>query len=133
VIWADLGTKPRAIAVEAGNPAVPLNSCYATCCKTLEDAHALATLLNSPLAAGWLNVLAEPARGGYRRYLGWTVSLFPVPKDWDYARSRLAPLGARAMAGDIPTDAELLAASVESYRLTLADLEPLLSWNRDSD
>jgi hypothetical protein len=133
VIWADFGTRPRAIAVEAGNPAVPINSCYATACRTPEDAHALATLLNSPIAAAWLNVLAEPARGGYRRYLGWTVSLLPLPKDWDYARSQLAPLGARATAGDFPSDAELLAAAVECYQLKLVDLEPLLSWNRDSD
>jgi hypothetical protein len=133
VIWADFGVTPRAIAVEAGNPVVPLNSCYATPCDTLEDAHALAALLNSPLAAAWLNVLAEPARGGYRRYLGWTVSLLPVPRDWHFARSRLAPLGERGMSGDTPSDAELLTASVESYRLTLAEVEPLLSWNRDSD
>jgi hypothetical protein len=133
VIWADFGLTPRAIALEPANPLVPLNSCYATRCKTLEDAHALAALLNGPLAAAWLNVLAEPARGGYRRYLGWTVSLLPLPKDWEHARSQLAPLGARAMSSDIPGDAELLAASVESYRLTLADIEPLLSWNRDSD
>jgi hypothetical protein len=133
VIWADFGLTPRAVVVEAGDPLVPLNSCYVTCCKTLEDAHALAALLNSPLAAAWLNVLAEPARGGYRRYLGWTVSLLPVPKDWDHARTKLAPLGARALSGDIPSDAELLAASVEAYRLTLSDEEPLLSWNRDSD
>ena len=133
VIWADFGLTPRAIVIEAGDPIVPLNSCYATACETLDDAHALAALLNSPVAASWLNVLAEPARGGYRRYLGWTMSLLPLPKDWDYARAQLAPLGQRAMSGDVPTDAELLAAAVDSYRLMLDTIEPLLSWNRTSD
>jgi hypothetical protein len=93
----------------------------------------LAALFNSPLVAAWLNVLAEPARGGYRRYLGWTVSLLPLPRDWKYARSVLSPLGERAMSGDVPPHAELLAAAVESFRLTLEDVESLLSWNRDSD
>ena len=64
VIWADFGLAPRAIAVEAGNPVVALNSCYVANCKTLDDAYALAALLNGPLVAAWLNALAEPARGG---------------------------------------------------------------------
>ena len=59
----------------------------------IDDAHALATLLNSSLVAAWLNSIAEPARGGYRRYLGWTLSLLPVPVDWIRARNLLAPLG----------------------------------------
>jgi hypothetical protein len=128
VIWADFGVTPRAIAIEPGNPIVALNSCYVASCGTMMDAHALATLLNGPLASAWLNTIAEPARGGYRRYLGWTMSLLPVPKDWGGAARRLAPLGERAMFGDVPPQDEMLAAALSAYGLELRDVQPLLSW-----
>jgi hypothetical protein len=118
------------MAVEPGDKIVPLNSCYVAECERLDDARALATLLNSPLAAAWLNVLAEPARGGYHRYLGWTMSLLPLPTNWDRARRGLAPLCKRAMSGDVPTDAELLEAAIGAYGLSVEELEPLLSWER---
>ena len=133
VIWADFGIRPRAIVVDPGDSIVPLNTCYAISCNTLDDARGLATLLNGPLASAWLNVVAEPARGGYRRYLGWTVSLLPLPSEWERARERLAPLGARAMSGDVPSDDELLAAALDAYRVTRADIQPLLSWTSDCD
>jgi hypothetical protein len=116
------------MVVEPGDSLVPLNTCYATSCDTLDDACALAALLNSALVSAWLAVVAEPARGGYRRYLGWTMSLLPLPKDWERARERLAPLGARAMSGDVPCDDELLAGALAAYRLTRAQVQPLLSW-----
>jgi hypothetical protein len=128
VIWADFGLTPRATVVEAREPFIALNSCYVVTCETIDDAHALATLLNSSLAAAWLNSIAEPARGGYRRYLGWTLSLLPIPVDWNRARSMLSPLGERAMRGDIPADDEILGAVLGAYRLSLADVQPLLSW-----
>jgi hypothetical protein len=133
VIWSDFGLRPRAIVARAGDRLVPLNSCYSVACATTEDALALAAILNGPLAAAWLNVLAEPARGGYRRYLGWTMSLLPLPSDWDHARRLLAPVGERAICGEIIADDELLAAAINAYRLTLADIQPLLSWWSDCD
>src|SRR6266487_2524303 len=83
------------------------------------DAHALATLLNSSLAAVWLNSFAEPARGGYRRYLGWTLSLFPIPRNWNRARVLLAALYERAIRDDLPSDAEILSAALDGYELDL--------------
>jgi hypothetical protein len=133
VVWADFGVAPRALVVDAGKSMIPLNSCYAVRCHTQDDAYALVALLNNPLAAAWLNVLAEPARGGYRRYLGWTVSLLPVPSDWIRARKILSPLGERGTAGDVPSDAELLAGAVDAYGLDLKDVQPLLSWERACD
>jgi hypothetical protein len=133
VVWADFGISPRAMVVEPGDSIVPLNTCYAVSCDTLADAHGLAALLNSSLVSTWLNVVAEPARGGYRRYLGWTMSLLPVPSEWEWARERLAPLGVRAMSGDVPSDDELLAGVLDAYRVTLADIQPLLSWRSDCD
>ncbi|MGH7605536.1 MAG: Eco57I restriction-modification methylase domain-containing protein [Gemmatimonadaceae bacterium] len=130
VIWADFGQRPRAIVAEPGDPMIPLNTCYTTACPSLKDAHALAALLNGSLAAAWLNVLAEPARGSYRRYLGWTMSLFPLPRDWIRARTILAPLAELGMTGDIPSDADLLAGAVDAYGLATKDIQPLLSWMR---
>jgi len=131
LIWADFGTRPRAMVVAAGDRLVPLNTCYVVSCNTLDDAHGLAALLNSSLVAAWLNVVAEPARGGYRRYLGWTMSLLPLPGNWERARECLAPLGARAMSGDVPSEEELLAGALRAYGMTLTDMQPLLSWPCD--
>ncbi|HST07229.1 MAG TPA: hypothetical protein VLJ83_03620, partial [Gemmatimonadaceae bacterium] len=129
VIWADFGVRPRAIAIAEGEPFVALNTCYVLPCRRLDDAHALAAILNGPLAAAWLNAIAEPARGGYRRYLGWTMAMLPVPIRWNRARKILAPLGERAMEGDIPSDDQLLDAALEAYRLATPRVQPLLSWN----
>jgi N-6 DNA Methylase len=133
VVWADFGVRPRAIVLPRGDTTVPLNSCYSVRCESLDDAHALAAILNGPLAAAWLNALAEPARGGYRRYLGWTMSLLPLPTDWRQAVARLAPLGERAMDGDIPSDAALLDAAIEAYAVDREEIEPLLLWTHQRD
>jgi hypothetical protein len=133
VIWADFGLTPRAIPVDANNPIVALNSCYVATCPTIEDAHALATLLNGPLVSAWLNTLAEPARGGYRRYLGWTISLLPLPSDWPRACEHLTPLAERAMLGDVPLPHEMLSAALSAYELRLQDIQSLLSWTVPCD
>ena len=127
VVWADVGKTPRAVVLPAGDRSVPLNSCYVVACDREEDAHALATLLNSAVAAAWLNALAEPARGGYRRYLGWTVALLPIPRDWERARTLLAPLGIRAASGGQIAE-ELSSVVARAYRMRPGDLEPLLAW-----
>jgi hypothetical protein len=128
VVWGDVGRAPRAVVLHAGDPTVPLNSCYVVRCPSLDDAHAIAALLNGPVAAAWLAALAEPARGGYRRYMGWTMSLLPVPHDWPRARELLAPLGTRAWSGDAPSKAELLDAALRAYRVRADDLAPLIAW-----
>jgi hypothetical protein len=102
VVWADIGRTSRAAVLPAGDPTVLLNSCYAVRATDETDAHALCAIINSTVAAGWLNVLAEPARGGFHRYLAWTVGLLPLPSDWSRARAALGPVGARAAAGEPP-------------------------------
>ena len=131
VVWADFGLRPRAIVVAEGEQHLALNTCYVVRCRTLTDAHALAAILNGPLAAAWLNAIAEPARGGYRRYLGWTMALLPIPTRWNRARKILAPLGERGMQGDVPPDEELLAAALEAYHIHREQVQPLLSWSVD--
>ena len=128
VVWADMGRAPRALVLAAGDATVPLNSCYVVPCDHAADAYALTALLNSSLAAAWLHVLAEPARGGYHRYLGWTMALLPLPGDWPRARALLAPLAIRAMSGDVPAPCELLNAATHAYKLRDADVAPLIAW-----
>ncbi|MGQ0640802.1 MAG: Eco57I restriction-modification methylase domain-containing protein, partial [Gemmatimonadaceae bacterium] len=99
VVWSDLARTPRAAVLRAGDNTVPLNTCYVVRCRDEVDALTLAALLNSPVAAAWLGALAEPARGGYRRFLAWTMALFPVPDDWARAREVLGSLGAGAVQG----------------------------------
>src|SRR5262249_45078436 len=67
VVWPDVARVPRAAVLDAGDPIVPLNSCYIVRAPTLEDALALAALLNAPVTGAWLRLLAEPARGSYAR------------------------------------------------------------------
>ena len=129
VVWADFGRAPSAAVLEPGDPAVPLNTCYAIRCADRDDAVTLVAILNSPLAAAWLAAVAEPARGGYRRYLGWTLSLLPLPRRWERARRELIPVGERALGGSPPSDAELLDATVRAYGLRLSAVNALLDWN----
>ncbi len=124
VIWADIGRRPRAVIAEAGDTVVPLNTCYVVGCSTLLDAQALAALINGPLLAAWLDLIAEPARGDYRRYLGWTMALLPIPHDWGAARGALATVRA--------DDTERIDAALTAYGICRSDVEPLLSWNRPS-
>ena len=129
VIWNDVGKSPRAAVLEPGNPTVPLNTCYVVRCPTLQDAYAFAALLNAPLMAAWLGVIAEPARGGHRRHLGWTMSLLPIPRDWSRACQALAPLAERALRGDLPTGDELHGAMLYAYRIRADAVEPLMVWD----
>lgn len=131
VLWADLGRAPRATILERGDPTVPLNSCYVAICADDIDALTLAAILNSPLAEGWLGALAEPARGGYRRFLGWTMALLPLPDDWARARSILAPVAEAALRRTC-TGAELrdalLHETLDAYGVRHDEMAPLLAW-----
>jgi hypothetical protein len=126
VVWADVGHTLRAVVVEAGDPIVPLNTCYVLFPPSMEDAYALTALLNSPLATAWLRVLAEPARGGYRRFLGWTVAMLPLPRDWTSARAVLSTIGRRGATSD---DADVLAAVLDAYSMSRRDVAALLAWS----
>lgn len=132
VVWSDFGIRPRAIVIAPGDRTVALNSCYVARCASHTDACALAVLLNSPLVAAWLGLIAEPARGGYRRFLGWTMSLLPIPRNWALVRNQLAAIYPTDPV-DAPTPAELLEASLHAFGICADDVDPLLSWTRPSD
>jgi hypothetical protein len=129
VVWSDFGRSPVASLVEAGSDAVFLNSCYVVMCRDRDSAIALMVVLNSPITACWLNAIAEPARGGYRRYMGWTVSLLPLPIDWERAKRILVPFGRAAIDGSIPSPDNLRRATLDAYRLRDGDVESLVLWN----
>jgi hypothetical protein len=133
VVWCDFGRTPRAAVIDAGDPTVPLNTCYAISCHRPDDALAFCAILNSNVAAAWLAVLAEPARGGYHRYLGWTVARLPIPIDWPRARQLLAPIGERARAGAPPTSTALIDAVLVAYALPRRSMTDLLEWLNAGD
>jgi len=128
VVWSDIGKAPRALVLPVGDRTVPLNSCYVARSPSIDDAFALCALLNSPLAAAWLAAIAEPARGGYHRFLGWTLSRLPLPADWPRAVALLAPIGRAAHEGAPPDPATLTDIVIRAYRLRHAQLAPLMSW-----
>jgi hypothetical protein len=128
VIWADFGRAPRAAVLDAGDPTVPLNTCYSVTCVGMHDALALVAILNSRIAAAWLGAIAEPARGGYHRYLGWTIARLPVPKDWSRAVRLLGPIAECARDGHEPDDDDLDALVLSAYDLSESSLGPLMEW-----
>jgi hypothetical protein len=128
LVWADFGRTLRTQVLDVGDPTVPLNTCYVLRTPSLDDAWALDALLSSPLASAWLDAIAEPARGGWRRFLAWTVAALPIPADWLRARTLLAPLGRRRAIGDPASPDEHLAIVVAAYQLDQRHVQPLLAW-----
>ena len=131
VVWCDVGREPRACILAAGERSVALNSCYVARCRDETDARAFCALLNGPLARAWLNAIAEPARGGYHRYLGWTLSLLPVPSNWERARNVLASVWPCGNVDAGPTDRALLDAALAAYGLDGDDVAPLVAWSSE--
>ncbi len=127
VVWADVGKRPRAAVLDKGNDSVPLNSCYVLRCRDQREALALAAILNSDIAAAWLNLIAEPARGGYHRYLGWTIALLPLPRDWTAACATLPEIAQRAING-CADSRELLDAVLRAYGIKHDEVASLLAW-----
>lgn len=131
VIWADIGRTLRATILPPHNDTVPLNSCYGVRLHDPVDAHALMALLNAPTTTAWLALVAEPARGGYHRFLGWTVLALPMPH-WQRARELLAPIAARARRGEAVDTEALHRATLEAYGVGHNDVAPLLAWTSDT-
>lgn len=129
VVWNDIGRTPRASLLMPNDPTVPLNTCYVVRAPEVEDALALTTLLNAPIIAAWLAVLAEPARGGYHRYLGWTLAALPVPRDWRRAVEILAPVAHAALAGAPADECALDTAVLDAFGIPRSTVAPLSTWN----
>lgn len=128
LVWADLGRSLRTAILPPGDPTVPLNSCYVMRLNSLVDAHALDVLLTSPIAAAWLDAIAEPARGGWRRFLGWTVGALPLPDNWERARIPLEQFWRAQQSNASPSADEHVAVVADAFGIPLQTLIPLLSW-----
>lgn len=131
VVWADFGQQLRSCVLEAGDPTVPLNTCYVLRMPTLDDAYAMHAWLSAPVCDAWMHIIAEPARGGWRRFLGWTIASLPVPRHWPRARTLLAPIGRRIGTDHAPSPDEHHHAAADAIGLPRKQLAPLLQWRHD--
>jgi len=60
--------------------------------------------------------------------MGWTMSLVPMPRDWERALPILAPIGARSCEGHHVTENQLFDAGIQAYDIARRDVEPLVEW-----
>jgi len=110
VIWPDIGRR-LAAAVPAAE-LVPLNTAYGIATRDAADAAALAALFNSRWLTALARLVADPARGGFRRFNARVVRGLPVPLDGSRAWAELARRGEGCeSADDVVADALQLDAA----------------------
>ena len=98
VVWPDLAR--RLLAAVLTPTAVPLNTAYGIATRTLDDAYALAALLNSRWLTALAALHADPARGGFRRFNAGVVRNLPVPPTESPAWALLIDWGRRSTVDD---------------------------------
>lgn len=115
VVWPDLGRRLAAAvpAVEL----VPLNTVYGIATRDAADAAALAALFNSCWLTALARLVADPARGGFRRFNARVVRGLPVPAQASPVWAELARRGQCCETAD-----ELVA---EAFQLDAADRRAL--------
>lgn len=113
VIWPDLARRLAGAVPPAD--AVPLNTVYGIATRTADDAHALAALFNSRWLSALARLVADPARGGFRRFNARVVRGLPVPAGDAPAWRALAAMGRRCSADD-DTIADLLQLDAADRR-----------------
>lgn len=77
VVWRDMGEQLQACAVDA--QMLVLNTVYYIGTVDAVRAWMLSVYLNHPMIRSVAHQLAERARGGWRRYFAWVISLLPMP------------------------------------------------------
>jgi hypothetical protein len=106
VVWADLG---RRLGAAVPPPeVVPLNTVYGIATRTAADAAALAALFNSRWHSALARLVADPARGGFRRFNARVVGGLPLPHNDSTIWTALARLGERCASAD-----DLVAETLE--------------------
>ena len=115
VVWPDLAR--RLLAAVPAPAAVPLNTVYGIATRSLDDAHALAALLNSRWVSALASLHADPARGGFRRFNAGVVRDLPIPAAESPAWAQLTEWGRRAAVDD--------DAIADIYELDRADQRAL--------
>jgi hypothetical protein len=98
VVWPDLGR--RLAAVVPPPEVVPLNTVYGIATREPADAAALAALFNSCWLTALGRLVADPARGGFRRFNARVVGGLPVPPRESPVWAELARRGRRCEAAD---------------------------------
>jgi hypothetical protein len=105
VLWPDIGK--RLMAAVPDRDAVPLNTVYGIATRDAGDAAALAALFNTSWLTGLARLVADPARGGFRRFNARVIRGLPIPDSgpvWD----QLAQRGRRCEPAD-----DLIADALE--------------------
>jgi hypothetical protein len=103
VVWPDLGRRLEAVVPPAD--IVPLNTVYGIATRDAADAGALCVLLNSRWLTALARLVADPARGGFRRFNARVVRELPVPARGSPAWEELTRRGqARDPADDFIAD-----------------------------
>ena len=130
VAWKDLSRGVAAAVLpdvvnihEQALPLVPNQTLYSLDTVTLDEAYALAAILNSTIAGSLLVSVAERAKDAHYRYFGRTVAALPLPDlqpEWE----RLVRLSRRAHRGGDVT-AELDAVVAGLYGVSADELEIL--------
>lgn len=132
VAWKDLSrgmaaaVLPDVVNVEEQEyPLVPNQTLYAIDAVSLDEAYAIAALLNSTIAGAMLVCSAERAKDAHYRYFGRTVAALPFPDltpEWD----RLVRASRRAHRGSIEdvdrAVAQLYGVSEDELQLLAAFL-----------
>jgi len=104
VVWPDLSRR-LAAAVPAPE-LVPLNTAYGIATRDAADAAALAALFNSRWLTALARLVADPARGGFRRFNAHVVRGLPIPRGGSPVWDELARRGERCEpADDLVADA----------------------------
>lgn len=98
VVWADLSR--RLEAVVPAPELVPLNTVYGIATRDPADAAALCALLNARWLTALARLVADPARGGFRRFNARVVRGLPVPPADSTAWTELARRGAAREPAD---------------------------------
>jgi hypothetical protein len=96
---------------------VPLNTVYGIATRDSADAAALAALFNSCWLTALARLVADPARGGFRRFNARVVRGLPVPAQESPAWAELARRGQYCESAD-----DLLA---DVFQLDAADRRAL--------
>jgi hypothetical protein len=110
VVWPDLGRRLSA-AVPAPE-VVPLNTVYGIATREAADAAALSALFNSCWLTALARLVADPARGNFRRFNARVVRGLPVPPSGSAVWAELARRGQRCeSADDLVADALELDAT----------------------
>ena len=104
VVWPDLAR--RLTAAVPVPELVPLNTVYGIATRDATDADALAALFNTCWLTALARLVADPARGGFRRFNARVVAGLPVPPVGSTAWPELARRGAACEpADDLVADA----------------------------